>query len=84
MSFKIFADFFTSKKRELTSSIYYLVIYVFPLVLAKTQAGVSNCTIYLKLVVAPIYPRKAKASGENLIFSVEARIAKIFISSSNP
>jgi hypothetical protein len=63
----------------LTYYISSLVIYAFPLVLAKTQAGVTNWTQYLKEVLFPIYPNWAKASGESLIFSVDDLIAKIFI-----
>lgn len=39
---RMWADFFASKNSSLTYSIYYLVISVFPLVLARTEQGVSN------------------------------------------
>lgn len=52
--------------------------------LASTQQGVNSWTEYLKLVLSPIYPSKAKAYGETLIFSVDALMAKIFINYSRP
>lgn len=81
---RTFALLLASKKRVATSYIYSFVIYDFPFVFAKTHAGVTNWTQYLKDVFDPIYPKWAKAYGDNFIFSVEALIAKIFINSSNP
>lgn len=78
------ADFFTSKNKLLTSSIYSLVISVFPFVFANTHDGVSSCTQYRKLVVDPISPKNAKAYGDSLMLSVDALIARIFMSSSKP
>lgn len=55
------ADFLASKNSSFTYCIYYLVISVFPFVLASTQQGVNNWTEYLKLVLSPISPKYAKA-----------------------
>lgn len=62
-----FADLLASKNRSCTSSISSRVISTLPLVLANTQAGVSNCTQYLKLVFEPTSPRYASAYGDSLM-----------------